>query len=546
MHEHPEIQIASPSPSHTPQPDWNLLHLFNIYRLSIVIVFFSSWLMGLAPNYLGIYDQYLFLSICLLYLLFGLISIATIQYQLLLFRVQVLEQVVVDILAITLLMHASGGAGSGIGMLLVITIAGGSLLTEGRTAFFFAAIASLCILIQVTLSDIYEWFPNTNYTQAGILGMSFFATAYLAFTLAHRIRVTEALARQRGVHLRYFSELNEQIVQHIQSGILVIDAVGRIRLFNDAAKRLLSLNNNALYPNLLEQKLNIVAPALAELVSQWRRGEKRSTLLFRPANGEVDVIPTFKRLNRNGVINILILLEDAMLIAQQAQLVKLAALGRLTASIAHEIRNPLNSINYSGQLLAELDYLTADDKHLTEIIVRNCQRVNDIIESVLQLGRSQRHLSEELTQFKLYDWLQDFVTDLVLQHNLQPQQIEIYTQHPQITVRFDPVQLYQVLGNLSENGLRYSQTQPLLKFVISVQLESNSVYLDIYDHGRGMQPEIAEHIFEPFFTTESMGTGLGLYIAKEICEANDATLQLVQNLAKGCCFRIHFLGTEVG
>jgi len=383
MNEHPEVHIAPPLPRYIPQPDWNLLHLFNIYRLSIVIVFFSSWLIGLAPNYLGIHDQYLFLSICLLYLLFGLISIATIQYQLLLFRVQVLEQVVVDILAITLLMHASGGASSGIGMLLVITIAGGSLLTEGRTAFFFAAIASLCILIQVTLSDIYEWFPNTNYTQAGILGMSFFATAYLAFTLAHRIRVTEALARQRGVHLRYFSELNEQIVQHIQSGILVIDAVGRIRLFNDAAKRLLSLNNNALYPNLLEQKLNIVAPALAELVSQWRRGEKRSTLLFRPANGEVDVIPTFKRLNRNGVINILILLEDAMLIAQQAQLVKLAALGRLTVSIAHEIRNPLNSINYSGQLLAELDYLTADDKHLTEIIVRNCQRVNDIIESVL-------------------------------------------------------------------------------------------------------------------------------------------------------------------
>jgi len=545
MIEHAEIQIAPPLPNYTPQPDWNLLHLFNIYRLSIVIVFFSSWLIGLAPNYLGTHNQYLFLSICLLYLLFGLISIATIQYQLLLFRVQVLEQVVMDILAITLLMHASGGASSGIGMLLVITIAGGSLLTEGRTAFFFAAIASLCILIQVTLSDIYELFPNTNYTQAGILGMSFFATAFLAFTLAHRIRVTEALARQRGVHLRYFSELNEQIVQHIQSGILVIDAVGRIRLFNDAAKRLLGLNNNALYPNLLEQKLTMIAPALAELVSQWRRGEKRSTPLFRPSNGEVGVIPTFKRLSRNGVINILILLEDAMLIAQQAQLVKLAALGRLTASIAHEIRNPLNSISYSGQLLAELEYLTPDDKHLTEIIVRNCQRVNDIIESVLQLGRSQRHLSEGLTQFKLYDWLQDFVTDLTLQHNLQPQQIEIYTHHSQIRVRFDPVQLYQVLGNLSENGLRYSQGNPLLKFVISVQPESNSVYLDIYDHGPGMPPEIAEHIFEPFFTTESLGTGLGLYIAKEICEANDATLQLVQNLATGCCFRIHFLGTEI-
>lgn len=542
MQKYPNIPIAPPLPGHPPHPDWNLLHLFNIYRLSIVIVFFSSWLLGLAPNFLGTHNKYLFLSICSLYLLFGLLSIITIQYQLLPFRVQVLEQVVIDILMITVLMHSSGGANSGIGMLLVITIAGGSLLTEGRTAFFFAAVASLSILTQVALSDFYEWFSNTNYTQAGFLGMSFFATAYLAFTLAHRIRATEALAQQRGVHLRYFAELNEQIIQHIQAGILVVDAVGRIRLFNDAAKRLLGLNNNMLPNNSLEQKLNSVAPELAELVSQWRRGEKRLNVLFRPANGEVDVIPTFKRLNRNGVMNILIILEDAMVIAQQAQLVKLAALGRLTASIAHEIRNPLNSISYAGQLLAELDYLTPDDAHLTEIILKNCTRVNDIIENVLQLGRSQPRVSGELSSFTLYHWLQDFVKDLILQHNLQPSDIELQTQHIQVVVRFDPLQFYQVLGNLSENSLRYSRTSPLLKFTIGVQQGTN--YLDICDQGTGMQPEIAAHIFEPFFTTETMGTGLGLYIANEICEANDATLQLVQNTQDGCCFRIHFLNTE--
>jgi two-component system, NtrC family, sensor histidine kinase PilS len=166
----PDIPVTSPL-LYAPQQDWRLLHLFNLYRLSIVIVFFSSWLVGLAPNYLGIHNKYLFLSICLLYLLFGLLSIITIQYRLLRFRMQVLEQVIVDILAITVLMHSSGGASSGIGMLLVTTIAGGSLLTEGRTAFFFAAVASLSILVQVTLSDYYEWFTNTNYSQAGILGM---------------------------------------------------------------------------------------------------------------------------------------------------------------------------------------------------------------------------------------------------------------------------------------------------------------------------------------------------------------------------------------
>lgn len=536
---------ASPSaPDHAPQQDWNLLQLFNVYRLSIVIVFFSSWLIGLAPNYLGAYDKILFLSICLLYLIFGLVCIATIQYRLFQFQMQVLGQVVLDILAITLLMHASGGASSGIGMLLVATIAGGSLLTEGRTAFFFAAVASLCILIQVTLSDVYELFPNTNYTQAGILGISFFATAYLAFTLAHRIRITEALAQQRGIHLRYFAELNEQIVQHIQSGILVIDAIGRIRLFNDAARRLLGLHLQKPDINLLEQKLNYIAPGLADLMAQWQRGERRN-FLFRAANGEVDVIPTFKHLNRNGSINILILLEDAMIIAQQAQLVKLAALGRLTASIAHEIRNPLNSISYAGQLLGELEYLTPDDNHLTEIIAKNCQRVNEIIESVLQLGRARQNFPTELNRFNLVDWLKDFVNDFRLQYNLAEDAIELLISTETVTVRFDPVQLYQVLSNLAENGLRYSHLKPLLKFVVSAPTETNTFYLDICDQGAGMSSEIAGHVFEPFFTTETMGTGLGLYISKEICEANDATLQLIKNSETGCCFRIHFLGTEI-
>lgn len=534
---------APPLLDHAPQQDWNLLQLFNVYRLSIVIVFFSSWLIGLAPNYLGIHNKVLFLSVCLFYLIFGLICISTIQYRLFKFQTQTLVQVVIDILAITLLMHASGGASSGIGMLLVATIAGGSLLTEGRTAFFFAAVASLCILIQVTLSDIYELFTNTNYTQAGILGVSFFATAYLAFTLAHRIRVTETLAQQRGVHLRYFAELNEQIVQHIQSGILVIDAIGRIRLFNDAAKRLLGLHHQQPEINLVEQKLNHIAPGLADLMLQWRRGERHS-FLFRPANGEVDVIPTFKRLSRNGSTNTLIMLEDAMLIAQQAQLVKLAALGRLTASIAHEIRNPLNSISYAGQLLGELEYLAPDDNHLTEIIAKNCQRINEIIESVLQLGRTPRNFSDELKQFNLRDWLKDFIYDFCQQHNLTVDAIELSLPSANLTVRFDPVQLYQVLSNLAENGLRYSHTKPLLKFVVSAPTETNTFYLDICDQGSGMPPEIAGHVFEPFFTTETMGTGLGLYISKEICEANDATLQLIKNSETGCCFRIHFLGTE--
>ncbi|KHD07179.1 hypothetical protein PN36_04605 [Candidatus Thiomargarita nelsonii] len=516
----------------SPPNNWKALYLFNLYRFTVPTVFVASVLAGISPSYLGPFDERLFLITGCLYSAFAFISFFAIKQNWLPFKVQVLGQFLLDILAIILLMHASGGVSSGLGMLLVVVIAGGSLLTEGKTAFFFAAIASLSVLLHASLADLHHWFSDTNYTHAGLLGISFFATAFLAHTLAQRIKATEALAEQRGAHLEYLAQLNAQIVQHIQSGIIVIDIVGRIRFFNEAALRFLGLNEQA-----MDRTLSSLAPKLAEQLTNWQKSRRSVSPLFRPEAGEVDLIATFTELNQRGTTNVLILLEDATLTAQRAQRLKLASLGRLTASIAHEIRNPLGAISHAGQLLAESTHISQEEHRLTQIIAQHSQRVNTIIENVLQLSRRS---SANTQCFDLHAWLQTYLDGFIILQYLSNTDIHLQSDYHTLMVCFDPDQLEQVIYNLCENGLRYSQGTPLLELKISVSEDSNRPYLDIQDQGQGMTEKVKAQIFEPFFTTESKGTGLGLYLAKEICDANQASLQLSSNSNLGCCFRIYF------
>jgi len=518
--------------SNTTASNWKALYLFNLYRFTVATVFGGSFLVDFSPSFLGQFDERLFLLTCWLYSGFAVFCIFTIQRQWPAFNLQVLVQVLVDIGMITLLMHSSGGVNSGLGMLLVVGIAGASLLTGGRTAFFFAAVASLSVLYQVALADIYYLFPYASYTHAGMLGAGFFATAFLAHTLARRVRVSETLAKQRGVHLQYLAQLNSQIVQHIQSGIIVIDIMGRIRLFNEAARQLLGLEEQ---PN--GRILTSVAPKLAEHVRNWRIKRTKKPPLFRPEKGEVDVIATFTELKRAEATNILIVLEDATLTTQRAQQLKLASLGRLTAQIAHEIRNPLAAISHAGQLLAESPHVVSEDIRKTQIIMENSQRVDTIIENVLRLSQRKQPNTK---CFNLPTWLQSYLEGFILQQGLTQSDITVHIHDDSLQACFDTEQLYQVLNNLCENGLRYSKSSPLLELSIGISEESKRPYLDVRDHGQGMTEKVTIQIFEPFFTTESKGTGLGLYLAREICEANQASLSLLENSSTGCCFRIHF------
>ncbi len=526
---------ASPDPvSSDPKmegaQDWKPLHFFNFYRLLLAGLFVSTYATDLAPNFFGKQNPQLFFIVSLIYLVFAASAWFMIRLRWLPFNIQVMLHGVVDIFLITLLMHSSGGVTSGLGMLLIVSIAGSSILTEGRTAIFFAALASLHVLVEAAYTGAV--LNNSSYTQAGILGASFFATAFLAHVLARRIRASEALARQRGLHVRYLAKLNEQIVQHIQSGIIVTDALNRVRLCNEAAARLLGLEHEE-YNGPLHQ----MSQELASLLNQWRHNpDSNNSLVFRPSAGELDVIATFSRLSQAGTESMLIMLEDATLTTRRAEQLKLTALGRLTASIAHEIRNPLGAISHAAQLLAESPQLVPADARLIRIIVEHCQRVNGIVENVQQLSRQR---DAEITYFDLEPWLKEFILELADYYSVDPGRFRLRLTAPKVMVGFDANQLRQVLWNLCENAMRYAQGQPLIEFIAGIGEEFRRPYLDIRDHGPGMSDEIAKQVFEPFFTTEKQGTGLGLYIARGICMINRASLHLLSH-AQGCHFRIGF------
>ncbi len=522
------------------EADWQPLYLFNLYRLTVSSVFLGLFLADIAPSFLGGFDGRLFVIVSWFYSGFAILCEYLIRHRWFQFDTQVLGQVIIDLFALTLLMHASGGVNSGLGMLLVITVAGGSLLTEGRTAFFFAAVASLCVLIQVTLADIYTWFGQTSYTHAGMLGVTFFATAFLAFSLAKRVRINETLAKQRGEHLRYLAQLNAQIVQQIESGIVVMDAMGHIRLFNEAAKRLVGLKEQ---PN--GRTLKSILPDLAEQLRNWQIAQIKTPIPFKPTQGEVELILTFTALHQGRDRSVLIVLEDATLMHRRAEQLKLASLGRLTASIAHEIRNPLGAVSHAAQLLSELPQLSTSQQRLTKIIIDHSQRIDTIVKNILQLSRRG---PAQTQLFDLRMWLTTFLEDFIPQHALNSEDILIHVPNVPTLICFDPMQLAQVVNNLCENGLRHSRRQgqrvqlpPFLELTVA---HCEKPYLDVLDHGRGINETIKGQIFEPFFTTESGGTGLGLYISKEICTANQASLHLFSNTSEGCCFRIHFSSAE--
>lgn len=533
--------MADPAPAFFHgQPDWTVatdrawsaMRYFNLYRLVIAGLFAVLSGFGHLPPSVTGFKVSLILWTSLSYLSLAVVLQALVEQRaggLVLLRN---AQVLLDIVALTLLMHASGGVAGGFGILLVIAVAGACLLASRRAAVAYAALSTLAVLGETVYGLLRLDYSVASYTQAGLLGAVCFATAILASWLADQARRSEALAAARAQDLRTLAEMNEHIVQRMRSGILVLDDAQRVVLMNEAAARMLDVEDP-----VLQAPLSAVSPALAAARGQWvARSENRKTPLELDARGGQAIV-SFANLGVGASGSTLVFLEDAAETQQRAQQIKLASLGRLTASIAHEIRNPLGAVSHAGQLLSESPDLGPEDRRLTQIIGEHSRRMNDIINNVMMIGRRELAVAES---FALCPWLTHFIGEFGERRGLGPGDTACDCNDPDIIVRMDRSQLHQVLWNLCENALRYSQRAPLLRFVCGRQPATARPYIDVIDSGPGMSATVAEQVFEPFFTSGGGGTGLGLYIARELCEANQATLALVEHGGSGCTFRILF------
>lgn len=529
---------SAQQPKHTSKQNeaktWRPLRFLNIYRFSLATLFVLLHHIDRLPLPLGMVDPKLFYYTSLGYLGFSLLAMIPVFKRQPNFMLQLTMHVIADVIFITLLMHASGGVSSGVGMLLVISVANGSMIAGGRAPMFFAALASLGILAEQVFTELTHSLHQVNYPLAGILGFTLFVTAIIAHVLARRARESEALARQRGIDLANMAQLTDYIIQHMQTGMMVVDPDYRIRLINSAAWRLLGTPMSSTNTPLEE-----LSPALLQQLIDWQQDPISAARPLDMVNSPVELLAQFMSIGQQCSDGTLIFLEDAATTTRQAQQLKLASLGRLTASIAHEVRNPLSAISHAAALLAESPELESNDLRLTEIIREQSQRINIIVENVLQLGRRDRTHYQEVA---LKPWLKKFVDELQQSLPEAEEHVSLLPVPETLTVYFDPTHLHQILTNLCQNALRHaagSDSQIRLKLHAEPTGEEHG-FIDIIDTGPGISEEHRAHIFEPFFTTEGNGTGLGLYLSRELAVSNQSQLRYEPTDSGQSRFRLLF------
>lgn len=513
------------------EQSWRILRLYHFYRLVIGITLALLISSDLDAQLLDMMHPALFRNGSWVYLALNVLIIATVRRPKRL--AQVFSLALVDVILLSGLFYAAGGTPSGIGNLLIVAVAIANILLRGRIGLLIAAVAATGMIYLTFYLSLSRPAAAAQYVQAGALGALCFAAALFVQGLTRRLQVSESLAEQRAADVANLEALNALILQRMRTGILVLDELHRVLLANQGANHLLGhadLNGKILDPH---------CPELIKRMQQWSHNPSlRPASLQAAPDGRV-LQPSFIALQRGEHKHTLIFLDDISQIAQQAQQLKLASLGRLTAGIAHEIRNPLGAISHAAQLLQESEELEGPDLRLAQIIQDHSRRMNLVIENVLQLSR-RRQAEPQLLDLKY--WLHRFASEF--RSSAAPgQTLHLETTSGSIQTRMDPHQLTQVLSNLVENGLRYSAQknkhgQVWLKLFRDP--ESELPVLEVLDDGPGVAEEQLHHLFEPFYTTENKGTGLGLYISRELCESNQARLDYKLRDGGGSCLRITF------
>jgi two-component system, NtrC family, sensor histidine kinase PilS len=515
---------------------WRVLILLNLFRLAIGALLLAIYYLVEEPRIVGVTDLSLAWQT-----LIGLLGMGCVELWFLHRRapnatVQTYLQFVTDLVAITLLVHASGGISSGLGGVLIVSVGALSLLVPAERAFLMAAVATLVLLLEQTYAQFLGLTTSAQFAPTGILGAVIFVITAVVQLLRTRIVETEALAAQRGVDLRNLVELNDYIIQHLRESIVVVDDNDEIRLLNESAVKHLA-DTDPRQPHRLSE----LSPELAARLALWRGGTpiERAKLTFNSPDGST-VQPHFAPLGGDRDSGVVIFLEDTSIIAERVQQAKLAALGRLSASIAHEIRNPLGAMSHAGQLLGESPSLGNDDQRLTDIIRVNARRVSQIVESVLALSRRGPSRPERL---QLRPWIEDFAREFVQTLELYEDAVRVVGNAADIEVRMDPTHLHQILWNLCDNAVKYASAAAgaiAVELTCGLQEPSGRPFVDVADRGPGINPDKVEQIFEPFYTGQPGGTGLGLYICRELAERNGAALRYQPRPGGGSSFRIVF------
>jgi len=513
---------------------WVSLRYFSLYRTAVAALFLGLTVVYGDALSLGSHQLELFRFVAGAYLVVGIALQALLRNVRKHFNQQLTLQAGIDVLAITLLMYASGGIRSGLGVMLLISLTGAAIVAPRRLNFLYAALASIALLLEQGYWVLAHDAPEASFVQPALLAIGCFATAGVTGWLAQRVAANERLARQRGRELATQTRVSQLVIGDMHDGVAVLDRGGRVVQHNPQAQRLLAAEP------LMGADISVLLPGFAPRWQAWRGGAggsagREDEGTARGAGGEFEVRGRSLGLRLIDTATeeeySVLFIEDTTRSREQAQQLKLAALGRLTANIAHEIRNPLAAISHAAELLGEEK--RADDRgRLTRIIHDNTQRLERLVADVLQLNRRDRISAERV---RLGPWLQAFVGEFVANEAVAPERLALQASRD-AWVEFDREHLRQVMWNLLRNALRYARPEPGA-VLIALTGVADQVELNVIDNGPGVPAQSLGELFEPFFTTDSKGTGLGLYLARELCAANRAVLEYVSD-GRGAHFRI--------
>lgn len=439
----------------------------------------------------------------------------------------------VDILVLALLLSIFGGLESGLGVLLVFASATSAILLPLRTALFLASVATLAVIGDSLLGGSLRGGQPDNLIRAGLFGLTNFLIAILAHVLAYWARDYRLIAEHQQRTLTRLEQVNELIIRRMSSGVLAVDNAGEIRLMNESAWFLLGS------PPAMERSLPDVSPELFNAMQAWRNKPATDTGPVRLQASQAEVVPKFVALPGDRDIQVLIFLEDNDVVAQRAIELSANSLAKLSGSIAHEIRNPLAAVSHAAQLLGESEQVPESDQRLVNIIQNQSRRMNGIVENILQLSRREKSRAEI---FELKSWLEDLKNEFSGAFpGLDVQMVADAGEHNSLMVMFDRSQLHQALWKLMENAAEHAgrpgvPAQVILR--LDWQPDAGYSVISVEDNGAGIPEDRIGNIFEPFYTTRQQGSGLGLYVARQLCEANQAELTVDSILDHGTRFHL--------
>ncbi|WP_020561632.1 sensor histidine kinase [Methylosarcina fibrata] len=505
---------------------WILLKVFLVYRSLLACLFLVLFYGRIGPSLLGSYDRELYIHSSQVYFVVTVLSGICIFLRLTGYASQAQILIFTDIVILTVIMHACGGISSGMGILLAVSIAAGGLMIGGRCAMLFASLGSLAILTEHVYSDYAGILQTTSYTYTGMMGGAYLAIALVSHAFAKRSEQILQLADQQKQTITNLEELNQYIIHHLQSGIIITNQEESIQMANEASLRLVNLP-------AAPRRLGEISIPLSSAFRNWLKNPDQDQVLLQ-FYGQAEIQIRFMSLPARKEHYYMLILEDILLYNQRLQQNKLASLGRLTASIAHEIRNPLGAISHAGQLLSENAGISREDQRLVEIIRTNSNRMNQIIEDILMLSRRSASRREKI---QLADWLDHYLKNFHLEHGVNIKVFRLDIPNNDLNACIDAGHLKQIMDNLCQNALKYGKPEegPIR---LCCYKSRHMSCIDVIDNGPAIRHDHVRHLFEPFFTTSATGTGLGLYISRELAELNQAKLSYYLTKNNRNCFRL--------